>query len=261
MSINGIIFDLKKFAIHDGPGIRTSVFFKGCPLNCWWCHNPEGQKLDKEFIFVNNFNQKTELFGRNITVRELMKEIEKDKVFYEQSGGGVTFTGGEPMMQIDFLEEILRECIKSKINTAVDTCGYAPFGDFEKISKYVDMFLYDLKIIDDKRHQKYTGVSNELILKNLEELSKTGVAIIIRIALIPGITDSQENLDAIYQIIRPLENIRKISFLPYNKLGEDKRQRFNIKNKLNHLLRQDSGNIARIRERFESYGYSVKIGG
>lgn len=261
MSINGMIFNLKKFAIHDGPGIRTSIFLKGCPLKCWWCHNPEGQMSRPEVFSVNNSSRKKETYGRNVTVNELINEIEKDRVFYEQSGGGVTFTGGEPMMQIDFLEIVLHECKKANINTAVDTCGYAPFGDFERILEDVDLFLYDLKIIDDKEHQKYTGASNKIILENLQKLSESGSQIIIRIALIPGITDGQENLDAIYETIKPLDNIKNISLLPYNILGEDKRERFNIRNNLGHLTATETEALVVLRKQFESYGYAVKVGG
>jgi len=159
----GIIFNIKKFAIHDGPGIRTTIFFKGCPLGCDWCHNPEGIKSEIEII--NN-----KKIGYEIDKTNLMKIILKDKIFYEQSNGGVTISGGEPFAQIEFLKSILIECKKNKIHTTLDTCGYTTINEIKKIYNYVDIFLYDLKIIDEKKHVIYTGKSNKNILRNLKYL-------------------------------------------------------------------------------------------
>lgn len=261
MTPTGIIFDLKKFAIHDGPGIRTTVFMKGCPLACWWCHNPEGRRCEPEKIVIKNRRSKEEFFGREIAVDELMKEIEKDTIFYEESGGGVTFSGGEPMNQIEFLEEMFRLCKKNKISTAVDTSGYVPFDYFDKIYDLVDLFLYDLKLMDDNLHQKYTGVSNKLILDNLIKLAETRNKIIIRIPIIPDITDSKENLDDIANFLVSLENITDICLLPYNKLGEDKRERFGIKNNLEKLAIQENDEINRLGVCFDSSRFRVKIKG
>jgi len=259
MGLSGIIFDLKKFAIHDGPGIRTTVFMKGCLLGCWWCHNPEGRKFEQEKILLKNRLSKEEFFGREITTDELMAEIKKDTVFYEQSGGGVTFSGGEPMHQIEFLEKMLRLCKKNNISTAIDTSGYVPYEYFERIYDLVDFFLYDLKIMDDILHQKYTTVSNKLILENLNRLTEMGNKIVIRIPIIPGITDSEKNLDAVADYLTPLKNITDICLLPYNKLGEDKRERFGIENNLGKLAVGEAGEMKRLAGRFDSSRFRVKI--
>lgn len=261
MTSTGIIFDLKKFAIHDGPGIRTTVFLKGCPLDCQWCHNPEGRRCKPEKIMIKNRRSKEEFFGREISTDELLKEIEKDIVFYEQSGGGVTFSGGEPMSQIEFLKDILQLCKNNKISTAVDTSGYVPFDCFDKIYDLTDLFLYDLKIMDDNLHQKYTGVSNRLILDNLAELATRGNKTTVRIPIIPGITDFEKNLKATSDFLNPLKNITDICLLPYNKLGEDKRERFGITNKIGKLATQENDELNRLSGCFDSSRFSVKIKG
>ncbi len=257
----GLIFDLQKFAIHDGPGIRTTVFMKGCPLNCWWCHNPEGLRCEPEKIEIKNRRLREEFFGQEVSTVELMTEIKKDIIFYEQSNGGVTFSGGEPMNQIEFLDEMLRLCKKNGISTAVDTSGYVPFDYFEKIYDLVDLFLYDLKIMENNLHQKYTGVSNKLILDNLIKLADRGNKIIIRIPIIPYITDSRENLDDIADFLAPLENITDICLLPYNKLGEDKRERFGLANNLGKLATQENEEMNRLAVCFDSSRFRVKIKG
>jgi len=261
MASTGIIFDLKKFAIHDGPGIRTTIFMKGCPLDCRWCHNPEGRYCEPEKIPVQNRQSKEESFGQKITIDQLFKEIEKDFVFYEQSGGGVTFSGGEPMSQIEFLKDILQLCKMNKISTAVDTSGSAPFDYFEKIYDLTDLFLYDLKIMDNNFHKKYTGVSNKPILDNLIKLANIGGNIIIRVPIIPGITDNKKNLDDIAEFVTPFKNITDICLLPYNKLGEDKRERFGLANNLGKLRTQENEEMNRLAASFDSSRFRVKIKG
>lgn len=266
---NGIIFDIKRYAIHDGPGIRTTAFFKGCPLDCRWCHNPEGKKCEPETIIVRNRRKgsgkykkrEKETFGRMVTVEDLMTEIRKDAIFYDQSCGGVTFSGGEPMMQMDFLNAVLRACKSDGFSTALDTCGHAPPDDFERISGLVDFFLYDLKMIDDGRHMKCIGVSNSLILDNLVMLSEKGHRIILRIPLIPGITDTDANLADILKFIESIKNVNEISLLPYNKLGEDKLGKFGMKNILGPLQTQTRAELDLKAARFRSRGYKVQIGG
>jgi pyruvate formate lyase activating enzyme len=269
MALVGYIFDIERFAIHDGPGIRTTVFFHGCPLECWWCHNPECwqpvQKSesvqrgshDSELRFVRKANR----VGQLVASDAVLDEIMKDQIFYEQSGGGVTFSGGEPMLQIEFLFELLKECKRNGINTAVDTCGHAPMEDFMKIYDLVDLFLYDLKIMDNKAHRKYTGVSNELILSNLNMLSEKDKKICLRIPLIPEITDEEDNLNAIVRFVSPLKNIRQMNLLPYNPLGKDKYRRLNISFKMTHGERQTDDELKNAKKLFERAGYQVKIGG
>lgn len=264
-----IISDIKKYAVHDGPGIRTTVFFKGCPLECWWCHNPECLNQGPEIFSVKHSRsdtkhqimEKVETIGRNVSVWEVLDEIKKDIIFYDQSGGGVTMSGGEPMMQIDFLEKLLKECGRLAIHRALDTSGYAPADDFKRIYDLVDLILFDLKIIDDNRHIDYTGVSNQRILENLSMLAKLGNKVNIRIPLIPGITDTGENIEAIIEFLDSIRNINNVSLLPYNRFGEDKRRRFGIENRLGKLETQNIDDVRARAKIFEKHGYRVKIGG
>ncbi|MEW6410956.1 MAG: glycyl-radical enzyme activating protein [Candidatus Zixiibacteriota bacterium] len=250
--IGGKIFDIKRYAIHDGPGIRTTVFLSGCPLDCLWCHNPEARNLD-----TTDPTGKT----RTVTVSEVMEEVTKDRVFYDQSGGGVTFSGGEPLFQIDFLEALCGASRRLGIRTAVDTCGHAPWADFERIYNDVDLFLYDLKLMDDNEHRHYTGESNRQILENLKLLTGKGSAVNIRIPLVPGITDTEANLDRIRDLVASLPGIARISLLPYNQFGEDKRRRFGLPGKLGNLEQQSKVDVESKADRFRSLGCEVKIGG
>ena len=252
MATKGTIFDIKKFAIHDGPGIRTTVFFTGCPMDCWWCHNPEAR---------NGHTGKLAEKTRTVTVDEVVAEVSKDRVFYDQSGGGVTFSGGEPLAQPDFLHALLTACRQSGFHTVVDTCGYAPFEDFERIYDLTDLFLFDIKIVDEQSHTKYTGVSNVLVLENLRRLVKKGPGVQIRIPLIPGITDTEENLRAVRSLLSDLPGINGVSLLPYNRFGEDKRRRFNLDDRLGGLKMQSTVDVESIATDFSTQGYDVKIGG
>ncbi|OGO27003.1 MAG: hypothetical protein A2136_09200 [Chloroflexi bacterium RBG_16_54_11] len=254
-----MIFDIKRYAIHDGPGIRTAVFLKGCPLKCWWCHNPEGQGSQPQLLFRANrckafkacidacprgairwengsltdwetcdqcgkcaaacYPGARELVGRCLSVAELMREIERDVPFYDQSGGGVTFSGGEPMFQCEFLRESLYACKERGIHTIVDTSGHAAWGGFESILPLVDLFLYDLKLMDDTKHLKYTSVSNRLILDNLRKLSSTGAHIIVRIPLIPGVNDDRENIEHSANFLSKLPSLDGVELMPYHEIG------------------------------------------
>ncbi|SYZ74662.1 Glycyl-radical enzyme activating protein family [Candidatus Zixiibacteriota bacterium] len=267
MKTVGTIFDLKRFTIHDGPGIRTTVFFKGCPLDCWWCHNPESRRSGVESVSVGpgkegtpHKDHKTPL-GREVISEEVFEQVARDILFYDNSGGGVTFSGGEPMFQIDFLGELLRRCRDEGIHTAVDTCGHAPSDDFRRILPFADLFLFDLKLINDGEHIVYTGVSNREILCNLKMLSESGGNIIIRIPMIPGITDTWENLKGIAEFLESIKSIRRISLLPYNKLGEDKRERYQMPGRLSPLDTQSNSELLERSDYLQSKGYEVQIGG
>jgi pyruvate formate lyase activating enzyme len=266
--MTGIIFDIKRFAIHDGPGIRTTVFFKGCPLRCWWCQNPESVNSLQEEIKITPLNSSTkyceevkELFGRNISADELFTEINKDRIFFEESGGGVTFSGGEPMMQINFLKDVLGKCKADGIHTAIDTSGYAPAESFNRIYDLVDLFLFDLKVIDDAKHIQFTDVSNELIHQNFKLLCEKGNKVIIRLPLIPGITDTEQNIDDILSFIKTLKNIRRIDILPYNEIAEAKYKRFNRINKTGKLKTQSPEKLYEFRLLFQKLTTEVTIRG
>ena len=236
------IFEIKRFAVHDGDGIRTTVFFKGCNLKCAWCHNPEGQSTKKEWMvypdkcvgcgrcvgiglesadFICLHDAKM-ICGKEYTVNEVMREILKDTAFYETSGGGVTFSGGECMLQIDFLEAILKECKMNGIHTAVDTAGHVPFACFERILPYTDLYLYDIKCYDREKHKELTGVSNEFILSNLKRLLKSGKNVWIRIPIIPEVNDHEAELVAIQSLLSSYGCPEKVELLPYHAMGEHK---------------------------------------
>jgi pyruvate formate lyase activating enzyme len=269
MNTRGYIFDLKKFAVHDGPGIRTTVFLKGCLLRCQWCHNPESQVLEPEKIAVRGMRKCASItasedpgvFGKAVSVEEVMTEIRKDVAFYDESGGGVTFSGGEPLMQPAFLSELLQACHKEEIHTAVDTSGYASWKTIRSILDKVNLFLYDLKLMDDAAHRKYIGVSNQLILKNLHRLHDAGANIFIRIPLIPGITDPGNNLSKVTAFVSTLPNIKLINLLPYNPIGESKYDRFKKNNHLGHLPMQSEKELKIIKNKFDSLPFEIKIGG
>lgn len=258
--MRGVIFDIKKFTVHDGPGIRTTVFLKGCPMNCGWCHNPESRNPEPEVITIHTEKGcEEEKFGKEFSSQEIMNEILQDTVFYEQSGGGATFSGGEPLMQIDFLSELLKLCRGKNVHTAVDTSGYAPFHDFERIYDDTDIFLYDIKLIDETLHRKFTSVSNEMILGNLKQITERGRKAIIRIPLIPDFTDNDNNLREIAGFLGTLKNIRRIDLLPYNKIGEGKYRRFKISNKIGNLKKQETENLELKKNIFKMLNAEVKI--
>ncbi len=265
-SSSGIIFDIKKFAIHDGPGIRTTIFLKGCPLTCWWCHNPESREfapetiLESPLIPAQNSGLPT-TYGRDYTVQEVMQEIEKDRVFYEESGGGVTFSGGEPLSQPEFLLHLLKACKEKAIFTTLDTTGYAEEWILDRIDKWVDLYLYDLKFIDDTLHQKYTGVSNKIILSNLRKLSKNHKKIIIRIPIIPSINDSDEEIDRMCDFISSLHMIQGIDLLPFHKIGKTKWKKLHFHYKMENFFEPSAEDMHDLKKKFEALGYPVKIGG
>ncbi len=268
MNITGTIFEIRRFAIHDGPGIRTTVFFKGCPLNCAWCHNPEGRCNEVEDFPVRprdgapiNGELPRTRVGSAVTVAAVMTEVMKDEVFYDQSGGGVTCSGGEPMAQVAFLEALLQAAKEAGLHTAIDTCGYAPWRDFERIIPWADLFLFDVKLMDEGAHLKYTGVSNDLILSNLTALAARGNNVIVRVPLVPGITDTANNLEAIAAFLKPLPSLQRISLLPYNKLGEDKIDRYQLSRRRLALEPQSSADLEEHAAKFRADGFAVKIGG
>jgi pyruvate formate lyase activating enzyme len=295
---SGMIFDVKRYAINDGPGIRTAVFFKGCPLSCLWCHNPEGQSSQPQLMFRANrctaskaciktcpigaihwadgsitnwescdgcgkcaevcYSGAREMVGQMISVSQLMHEIERDIPFYDQSGGGVTFTGGEPMFQREFLQEILLACKDQDIQTVVDTSGHASWDGFELISPLVDLFLYDLKLMDEIRHLQFTGVSNQLILENLRRLSKTGAHIIVRVPLIPGVNTDQGNIERTASFLADLVHLDGVELMPYHEIGLAKYAAMGIKYMLQGTKSASSEDIEVVEKIFLEYNLPVK---
>ncbi len=297
----GTVFNIQRYSIHDGPGIRTTVFLKGCPLNCWWCQNPESQLSGQEMIFwrdrcmgcgacsticpsgaiqIKNGIPITEkekcilcgkciekcptlareMIGKKLTTEEVIKEIEKDLVFYEESGGGVTFSGGEPLGQSEFLEGLLNGCREKKIHTAVDTSGYISWEILDKISPKVDLFLYDLKLMDNERHKKYTGVPNEIILKNLKKLSSVHNDIFIRLPVIPGINDDYQNIKKIGEFLSSLE-ITQVNLLSYHYMGMDKYRRLGSTYKLATTQPPSKEKLSEVSAIFRKFNLNVKLRG
>lgn len=297
----GTVINIQKYSVHDGPGIRTTVFFKGCPLNCWWCHNPESQRKEHEIMFFkekctgcgvcvkrcpqnaieikDNYpvvnkdkcnlcgkctdfcpNNARQYVGKDMTENEIFKELMKDEIFYEESGGGVTFSGGEPMLHADLINEVLNQCRIKGVHTAIDTSGYVSWDKFDKIRDKVDLFLYDLKLMDNERHKKYIGVDNKIILENLKKLSDNGHNIYIRMPIIVGVNDDDENIDKAIKFISEL-NIIQVNLLPYHKMGMDKYKRINMKYKLSGDEKPSDEKMNEIANKFKKAAIKVKIGG
>lgn len=250
----GIIFDIKQYAIHDGPGIRTTVFLKGCPMQCWWCHNPESREINPQQTADSTI-------GKTMSVAEVMKEINKDTVFYDESGGGVTFSGGEPLIQSEFLLDLLRACKAVGIHTTIDTCGHAEKNAVQKILSYTDLFLFDLKLINENDHLKYTGVSNKKVHENLELILNVGNEIDIRIPIIPGITDKIENIEKVIAYLKSLSGIHKINLLPYHKIGAHKYERLGMEYKAESIEEPADERMQSLKSQFENAGFDVSIGG
>ncbi|MGQ1908302.1 glycyl-radical enzyme activating protein [Marinifilum sp. RC60d5] len=264
--MNGIVFDIKRYAVHDGPGIRTTIFLKGCPLRCLWCHNPESfsPKIE-EFNQTNRLAEKSVTtrvkIGKEYTTNQLVKEIEKDQLFFDQSQGGVTFSGGEPLLQLDFLEVMLKECKQMDIHTVVDTSGFAPKENLQRISENVDLFLFDLKQMNDKDHRQLTGVSNQQILDNLSYLIEQKTNLIIRFPMIPGFNDSKVNVMKMIEFLTNLTSQAEIHILPYHRIGKDKYARFNKENRMPEIPSMKEEDTVWAKELFEQAGFKVSIGG
>lgn len=250
--MSGFISNIQRFTIHDGPGIRLTVFFQGCPLSCWWCHNPE---------CIPDFRNHNNPDTKQYTGKQLLEEIKKELVFMDESGGGVTFSGGEPLMQPEFLRQMLTVCREEEIHTTVDTSGFTSQSIFESILDLPDLFLFDLKIIDNESHRKYTGVSNQQILKNLAILDKHNKNVIIRIPLVPGITDTKENIDDILHLLSEMHNLKEVNLLPYHAMAESKYIRLNMPYKLSGVREADDRKNKEIKELFTGAGFNVRIGG
>ena len=260
-SATGIVFDIRKFSIHDGPGIRTTVFFKGCPLRCSWCHNPESQSSKPEQVYWEErcikcqaciaacpqnaihwdgnriitdagkcvlsgacvescYAEARQIAGHAMTVAQVMSEIKADLAFFDQSGGGVTFSGGEPLMQAAFLAETIERL--EDLHVTLDTSGYAPAEDFRLVAGRCDLVLFDLKLMDPEAHRRWTGVDNEPILRNLAELAGLGTPFVIRVPLVPGVTETTENLGAIARRVSALPGPPRVELLPYNRAAGGK---------------------------------------
>ncbi len=299
---SGVIFDIRRYSIHDGPGIRTSVFLKGCPLRCQWCHNPEGLAPALEIAVRSNMciddcricidacprsaiarnnggvgiqndiclrcgtcasacpAEVIQRLGRVITVDDAIAEILKDRVFYDESGGGATFSGGEPLMQPEFLLELLVRCREQRIHTAVDTSGFASPGTLARIAELTDLFLYDIKLIDERRHIEFTKCSNEIILKNLRELVRQGHPVNYRVPLIPGVNDSDDDQEQIAAFLEGLKGPQTVALLPYHLGGRNKYRKLGREDEMGATEPLSNDRIESIKTIFKSRGFDVSIG-
>ena len=246
--MTGKIFEIKRFAVHDGDGIRTTVFLKGCPLRCVWCHNPEGIEFQTQLAFYphkcigcgeckkEGFTAQKCLgeakieYGKDVTPEELLPILLEDKNFYESSGGGITLSGGECLCQDDFCAQLLSLCKAEGLHTAVDTCGFVKKEALDKVIPYTDIFLYDVKAYDEDIHIRCTGRSNKIILQNLKYIDSLGKAIEIRIPLVPGYNDGE--IGKIAKFLASLKNITKVRILPYHNYAASKYAALNIANTL-----------------------------
>jgi pyruvate formate lyase activating enzyme len=300
---SGLVFDIKRYAINDGPGIRVTIFLKGCPLACRWCHNPESispkvqkmytrgkcigcgecveicplhacQLTDAGIVTDQDLCIRcgecaavcpaaaTEMSGRYETVSDLLSVIENERPFFDQSGGGVTFSGGEPLLYPDFLIEILDACGRLRIHRTVDTSGLARTNTLLAVAKHTDLFLYDLKLMDSKKHKEWTGAGNKRILGNLKALAETGAAIQIRIPLIKGVNADEENIDATAAFVAALPGpAKKISLLPYHNVAEGKFAKLGCDYQPGPMAEPDAEDLERVIACFSSHGLTASVGG
>jgi len=295
----GRIFDIKKFAVHDGPGIRTTVFCKGCSLRCTWCHNPESLettaelaispdkcigcgacieacpagalRIDEQGICECNrdlctrcgkcaavcFSGALEMIGREVTVEDVMAEVRKDAPFYKTSGGGVTISGGEPLIQGEFVTALLRQCRSEGFHTVLDTSGHVPWETLAAAVEHADLVLYDLKHIDPSAHEKHTGASNDLIIDNLRRLGGCGVDIEIRMPIVPGLNDSARDIDAAGRFINSLDNVAAVRLLAYHRLAAAKYARLGRDDPSRDIEPPDKNHLRRIVERLAGFSLTV----
>lgn len=268
ITMPGTIFDIKCFAVHDGPGIRTTVFLKGCPLQCRWCHNPEGQDpepccTERKIPFDGREFSEEEVTGRRVTCGEVMAEVLKERLIMEESGGGVTFSGGEPLMQAAFLAELLTACREEGFHTAVDTSGYAVRSDLATVAPLTSLFLYDLKVIDEGIHRRTTGLSNAMILANFRWLADQGYTMRVRIPLIREISATPKNIRETLDFLAPHAGvIDQVDLLPYHRTGVHKYQKLGIRCDMPASEAEPSAHeVEEIATLFREKGFRVKTGG
>jgi pyruvate formate lyase activating enzyme len=307
--VTGLITNIQKCSLHDGPGIRTTVFLKGCPLSCAWCHNPENIDRQPEVVTLESRcvrcgqcvaacpqpppqrvasdpetgmrrplitppdclrcgacveacpSGARTMLGRRLTVGEVLEEVGADRLFYEQSGGGLTVSGGEPLLQFEFVQALLEGARARGLHTALDTCGLAPPQHLLALLPFVDLFLYDVKLMDEARHVEFTGVSNRLILDNLRLLARQGAPLWLRIPIIPGVNDHASDLAQLARFAIELGGVQQVNLLPYHSTGRVKFGRLNLPSPLPDLEPPTSEAMRAALRHFTDCGLCAKMGG
>jgi pyruvate formate lyase activating enzyme len=258
MAVTGRIFDIQRFSIHDGPGIRTIVFLKGCRLRCKWCCNPESQEFDIQTMTVQG---KPKVIGRDVTVEEVFEEIKKDYTYYRRSGGGVTLSGGEALLQPEFAIELLKTCQEFGINTAMESAAFESFEVIKQYLPYIDTFLMDIKHMDSRKHEEFTGKPNELILENARKIAQTGANLIIRIPVVPSFNHTTDEIKDIAAFAKTLPGVKELHLLPYHRLGQDKYEGLGRKYTLSHIEPPSNEDMKQLLEAAERSGLQCQIGG
>lgn len=258
LSKKGRIFDIQRFSTHDGPGIRTIVFLKGCALRCRWCCNPESQSFE-----IESMKQKDgyKTVGKDVTVAEVLEEVLRDRPYYRRSGGGVTLSGGESLLQPDFATALLEVCHENGINTAIETTGFADKTVIEQYIPHIDLFLMDIKHINSRKHEEFTTKPNEKILQNARLIAEKAKKLIIRVPVIPGFNDTENEIADIASFAKSLPNVDEIHLLPYHRMGRDKYDGLGRPYLMGDILPPTTEHMQRLIKVCESYGLTTRLGG
>ncbi len=258
LSQTGRIFDIQRFSIHDGPGIRTIVFLKGCPLRCRWCCNPESQSYEIQEMTLGG---KTKIVGRDVTVAEVLEEVEKDRVYYKRSGGGMTLSGGESLTQPDFATSLLRGAKEISINTAMESTGFADFSVIERYLEYLDLYLMDIKHIDREKHKAFTTQYNDRILENAKKIAESDTRLIIRTPVIPTFNATKEEIAEIAKFASSLKGVEEMHLLPYHRIGSDKYVGLGREYTMKDIEPPSKELMNELLEVVKSFGLKGQIGG
>ena len=258
LDIKGRIFDIQKFSVHDGPGIRTIVFLKGCVLRCKWCCNPESQEYAVQNLTIGG---KTKVCGRDITVREVINDVLKDMPYYRRSGGGLTLSGGESLCQPEFAVALLKAAKENGINTAMESTGYAETNVIDKYLEQLDYFLMDIKHINSEKHERFTGKPNNKILHNTRYIAQNANELVIRVPVIPTFNATEDEIAQIAEFAASLPNVKKLHLLPYHRLGLDKYAGLDRKYELEHITPPTDEHMKKLKTVAGKYGLECQIGG
>lgn len=258
LETKGRIFDIQKFSVHDGPGIRTIVFLKGCILRCKWCCNPESQEYDIQTLTLDH---KQKICGRDVTVKEVINDVLKDMPYYRRSGGGLTLSGGESLCQPEFATALLKAAKDNGINTAMESTGYAKKDVLDKYLENLDYFLMDIKHINSQKHMQFTGKTNQKILENAKYIAENAKELIIRVPVIPTFNATEDEIAQIAEFAASLPRVKKLHLLPYHRLGLDKYTGLGRKYELEHILPPTDEHMEKLRSVVGKYNLECQIGG